>query len=337
MKSYPLVSIIVINWNGGDVFKNCIESLQKIYYPNWELIVVDNGSTLELPKFPKNTRLIINLKNSGFAPANNQGVKLAKGKYVLLLNNDTLVENDFLNIMVDKMESEDDLGVIQPKIKIMDNPKLLDNCGSFLTNIGFLHHIGFMKKDSNEYNTEKEVFSVKGACMLIRKKLIDKVGLFDDEFVSYFEETDFCWKSWLLNYRVIYFPNTYILHKVGFTIKRLDVVNINFHYYKNRITSLIKNLSISKLIFILPIHIVISLGISFVFLLRRQFTSSLLIIKAILWNIVNISEVMKKRGSIQKTRVTSDTYIFDKLSVPINWKVFFEDFKRVERDIANKK
>lgn len=332
----PLVSIIIVNWNGGDIFQKCIESLGEVTYPNWELIVVDNGSTEKLLKLPKNTKIIKNSKNSGFAPANNQGVKSANGKYVLLLNNDTLVEKNFLNIMVDKMESEDDLGVIQPKIKIMDNPKLLDNCGSFLTNIGFLHHIGFMKKDSKEYNIEKEVFSVKGACMLIRKKLIDKVGLFDDEFVSYFEETDFCWKSWLLNYRVIYLPNTYILHKVGFTIKRLDVANINFHYYKNRITSLIKNLSISKLMFILPIHLVISLGISFTFLIRGQFTSSLLILKAILWNIINLNDILKKRSKIQKIRTVSDTFIFDKLSVPINWNIFFGDFKRVEKDISKK-
>lgn len=332
----PLVSIIIVNWNGGEVFRECIKSLEKISYPNWELIIVDNGSSEEITKLPKKTKLIKNSINRGFAPANNQAIQFVKGKYVLLLNNDTLVEKGFLNILVDKMESENDMGVIQPKIKIMDRPELLDNCGSFLTNIGFLHHIGFMKKDSKEYNIEKEVFSVKGACMLIRKKLIDKVGLFDDEFVSYFEETDFCWKSWLLNYRVIYFPDTYILHKVGFTIKRLDVANINFHYYKNRITSLIKNLGISKLIFILPTHIIISLGISFVFLLRGQFTSALLILKAILWNIVNIKVTLEKRRKIQKIRRVSDKFVFNKLSVPINWKNFFDDFKRVEKDMAKK-
>lgn len=343
MKNYPHVSIIIANWNGGDTYEKCLYSLSKIKYPNWELIVVDNGSTdgtTELSlnsKFKINrSKLIKNKTNLGFAPANNQGYKASSGKYLLLLNNDTLVDADFLDILVAKMESEKDLGVIQPKIRIMDKPEYLDNAGSFLTRIGFLHHWGFMQKDRQEFNKDREVFSVKGACMLIRKRLVDEIGLFDPDFISYFEESDFCWRVWLTGNRVLFYPQTEIFHKIGFTIKRLDVGDLNRHYYKNRICSLIKNLEIGNLLIILPVHLLISLGILFIFLIRGHFGSSLIIWKAIWSNIVNFDKTLNKRKKIQKMRVVSDKFIFHKLLVPVDWKSFFGDFKRIERDLDSK-
>jgi len=329
------------NWNGGDVYKKCLYSLAKITYSNWELVVVDNGSTdgttdISLdPKYKiKNSILIKNKTNLGFAPANNQGLEKSNGKYLLLLNNDTLVDEDFLNVMVEKMEKDISIGVLQPKIRMMDTPSYLDNAGSFFTRIGFLHHWGFGKKDGKEFDKEREVFSTKGACMLIRKSVLEKTqSLFDNDFMSYFEETDFCWRVWLAGYRVIYFPKTEIKHKVGYTIKRLDVGNLNFHYYKNRICSLIKNLSIPSLFYILPAHIIVSLGIYFVFLIRGNGKNSSLIIKAFIWNISNINRTINKRFAIQATRKITDKDLFNKLTVPVNWKAFFDDFRRVEKDI----
>ena len=181
----PLVSVIIVNWNGGQVFKECLSSLSKIDYPNWELIIVDNGSTdgsenLEKDlRPPKGYRVIHNKKNLGFAPANNQGVELATGKYILLLNNDTKVDLDFLSKLVARMETDPKLAVIQPKIYLMDKPGILDNAGSFFTKIGFLHHWGFMQKDGPEFSVEREIFSAKGACMLIRKKVVEKVAKTD--------------------------------------------------------------------------------------------------------------------------------------------------------------
>jgi len=332
------------NWNGGEVFNSCLKSLSQINYPNWELIVIDNGSgdgttTLSLDRRfnIKRTYLVKNKINVGFAPANNQGVKIAKGEYLLLLNNDTLVDKDFLNIMVDKMENDPSVGVMQPKIRMMDTPGYLDNAGSFFTKIGFLHHWGFGKKDSKEFDQERDVFATKGACMLIRQSVLDKSGgLFDNDFVSYFEETDFCWRVWLIGLRVIYFPDTQIRHKVGFTIKRLDVGNINFHYYKNRIISLIKNLSFPNLLYILPLHLVFSVGISIAFLLKGQLKSAKMIAKAVFWNLTNITNTLKNRTIVQKLRAVSDQQVFTNLSKPTNIRKFILDFKRVSDDLRKK-
>lgn len=340
IKNPPLVSVIIVNWNGGKVFKECLQSLSWIDYPNWELIVVDNSSEDGSEKFSSsfaqtcNFKLIVNRANLGFAEANNQGYEKTSGKYVLLLNNDTKVRPDFLTKLVLKMESDSVLGVIQPKILIMDKPQYLDNAGSFLTRIGFLHHWGFMKKDTLEFDQEREVFSAKGACMLIRKKVIDQVGFFDKDYFAYFEESDFCWRVWLAGYKVLFYPQAVIYHKVGFTIKRLDVVKINYHYYKNRICSLAKNLDAGSLVLTMTIHLMISLGIAGLFLLRNKSESSWMIIKAIGWNITHFRDTWRKRRIIQQMRKIQDNFLWSQLSYGINWMQYWSDFCRVEKDMS---
>lgn len=338
-KQLSLVSVIIINWNGGEVFATCLKSLKKINYQNWELIVVDNGSSdnsenlVKLYKPTLKIKIIKNKQNEGFAKANNQGYKKSEGKYILLLNNDTKVTPDFLNILVEKMEMDNNLGVVQPKIYLMDKLGYLDNAGSFFTKIGFLHHWGFMMKDNPEFNKEKYIFSAKGACMLIRRKVIEEVGLFDNNFISYFEESDFCWRAWLIGYTVLFYPDAKIYHKLGFTIKRLDVLNLNYHYYKNRICSLIKNLGKENLIPILFAHILISCGIIILFIIRLQPKNSLIIIKAILWNLKNLKNNLNKRNKIQQKRKITDKTIFSQVSYPIKWKKYIDDFQRVENDL----
>ena len=339
MQSTPLVSIIVVNWNGGSVLLECLSSLSKINYPNWELIFVDNGSSdgseREVARLFKKAKIIKNTNNIGFAPANNQAMKLARGQYLLLLNNDTKVTTNFLDFLVKRALLDEQIAVVQPKILMMDKQNHLDNAGGFLTKIGFLEHRGFGEKDGKQFSQETEIFTAKGACMLIRKEAILKTGLFDPDFFSYFEETDFCWRAWLAGYKVLYYPKAKIYHKVGFTIKRLDVGNINYHYYKNRISSLIKNLQTKNLVVVLPSHLFISVGIATVFLLRGQWKSSFMIFRAIIWNLIYISKTLSKRSKIQKVRVIKDIEIFEKFLKPINWQKFWGDFRRVEQDIKN--
>ncbi len=337
----PLVSIIIANWNGGEIFRNCLSSLSKIDYENYELIVVDNGSIDQSSDYIKDfsfkkVTVLKNKTNVGFAPANNQGYEQSTGEFVLFLNNDTKTPKDFLYKLVTKALENPNFGVIQPKIYMMDTPQYLDNAGSFFTNIGFLKHWGFGKKDSDEFNSEREVFSAKGACMLVRRDVIEKVDLFDKDFISYFEESDFCWRVWLAGYKVLFFPDAHIYHKVGFTIQRLDVSNINFNYYKNRIASLIKNLSLERALVIVPLHMVVSVAIACAFLLRGKPQNALMIFNAFIWNISYLSQTLQKRKKIQKQRAVSDKELFKNLAVPIDWSAFFNDFKRVEKDLTRK-
>ncbi|MBX4205656.1 glycosyltransferase family 2 protein [Candidatus Microgenomates bacterium] len=323
----PLVSIIVVNWNGADVLENCFDSLSKINYPNWELIFVDNGSTdnsFEIlnkysPVSKERLQVIKNRINVGFAPANNQGLEVSKGEYVLLLNNDTKVTKDFLSLMIEKMELEKQIGVMQPKIHMMDSPERLDNCGSFLTWTGFLYHWGFGEKDSNKFDSERLIHTAKGACLLVRGEVIQKLKLFDDDFVSYFEESDFCGRVWLAGWQVVYFPKPEIYHKVGFTSKKLIATEVNYHSLKNRILSYLKNFELRGIITVLIPHLLVLKLLAIIYLVKFDFAKFAMVVKAIWWNIINLSKTLAKRSEIQKLRVVSDKEIFDK--VMVGWKL----------------
>jgi GT2 family glycosyltransferase len=328
----PKVSIIIVNYNGGKVFKECLESLKEIQYPNYELIIVDNDSSDGTEKLSN----IRNKKNLGFAGGNNRGVKEAKGKYILLLNNDTKVTVSFLNVMVAKMEKEKEIGVLQPKIYLMDKPRYLDNAGSFLTRIGLLQHWGFMQKDSREFASERQIFSAKGACMLIRREVIEKIGLFDDDFISYFEESDFCWRVWLAGYKVLYYPRAVIYHKVGFTSKRMNQMSVTLISSRNRIASLFKNLSTINLFLILLPHILFLSALGFYYLFRLKHKSAWTCYGAIWENSLNFNTLLVKRRKTQKLRVKSDKDLFPIIMNKIDIGEMFSHFLKVEANLNAK-
>ncbi len=341
MSSNSLVSIIIVNWNGGKIFRDCLISLKKINYPNWELIVVDNDSSDGSEKIPrdwfKKLTLIKNKRNIGFALANNLGFEKTRGEFILLLNNDTKIPPDLLDKLVRRLGQEKELGIVQPKIVLMDNPGYLDNCGSYLTSIGFLEHWGFFKKDGPEFNREKYVFSTKGACMLIRKEIIEEIGLFDEDFGSYFEESDFCWRVWLAGWKVIYYPGVSIKHKLAFSAKRRNPFLITYDSYKNRICSILKNLELKNMLKILSAHFLVLEVLTIYFLLKLQFRRAWIIQKAIYWNLVKIKETIKKRTRIAKFRKLPDREVLQYILKPLNPKVFLDSLVRLESDFKERK
>lgn len=316
------VSIIIVNWNGKHHLEKCLASLEKQSYENVEILMVDNASTDDsvefVKKFSNKIRIIENSKNYGFAEANNIGYRKATGDYILFLNNDTEVYKHFINELVKVLESDSTIGGVQSKILFMDNPSYLDAIGSFLTNTGFLYHYGLFAKDGSKFSSVIPVYSAKGACMLFRREVLEGVEvdneLFDSNFFAYFEETDLCHRVWLSGYKILYVPKSVILHKFGATSKRLAKPFIEYHSFKNRINSYIKNLSYLHLAYILPIHIILCEGLSLVFIFRRRFDIFVAIQRAILWNVIHLPKTIKKRNYIQnKIRKLTDKEIFKTL------------------------
>lgn len=310
----PLVSIIIVNWNGEALLKTLLPSLKKIDYKNFELIIVDNGSkdgSINYAKkvFPK-IKIFVNKTNLGFAKANNQGISLAKGELILFLNNDTELTKDFLGILVKRLMADSKMGACQPKILHSEKKGRLDSIGSFLTASGFLYHLGFEAKDTKTLSKEIKLFSGKGSCLLFKKKLLDKIGGFDEDFFAYFEETDLCWRLWLSGHYLLYLPNSIIYHRGWQTAKKLPLEFINFHSFKNRISTLITNLEIQNLILILPIHITICILIGIFYLTQNKANLSVAIFKALAWNITNLKKTIKKRNFVKrKIRVVKDREI----------------------------
>lgn len=330
MKNEKLISIIIVNYSGKKFLKDCFNSLKNINYNNFEVIMVDNGSTDDSVKYVKSSfpwvRVIQNEKNLGFAQGNNIGIKASRGEYILFLNNDTIVEPDFLIELVKIIESNPSIGVCQSKLLLMDDKNMLDSVGSFLTQWGFISFEGVYERDNGQYDKYREVFSVKGVSMIVRRKVLEEVGIFDSDFFAYFEESDLCWRAWLGGYKVAFVPWSIVYHKFGGTSTDLGLPFVYYHSYKNRICSLIKNLNMKNLINFLPIHIILCIGISFYYIFRKlQMRKGLAILKAIMWTIINFNKTLEKRKFIQeKVRKFPDTYIMSKVLKKRNIKYFFD-------------
>jgi len=244
-----LVSIIIVNFNGKKWLEGCLASIKKQTYSKLEVIIVDNNSTDTSVTFIKKKypefKIVLNNDNVGFAQGNNLGVEVATGDVYFLLNNDTILcEDDLIEKTIKFVKKNPKIGVLQPKICLLNNPDKIDLCGSFWTPTTMLYHYGcFQDEHDPLFNKNFPVFTCKGAAMFIRKECVEEVGLFDPDFWCYYEETDFCHRVWSVGYECWYFSETKMLHSNGGTSLGFQNDFIQFHNFKNKLRSFIKNFS----------------------------------------------------------------------------------------------
>ena len=327
----PLVSIIIVNWNARENLQECLHSLFKIDFQNYEVILIDNGSVDDSVKFVKSkyqaVKVIESGKNLGFAGGNNLGFKHARGKYILFLNNDTIVTKNFLGKLVDFMEKRNDVGILQPKI-LFHRPDTalhhkINSIGSFLLSTGFLFHLNYGQKDKSR-NEPYEIFSAYGACFLARKSLLNKIGLFDDRYFAYFEETDLCHRTWLAGLKVMIVPGTYIYHKGAKTAQKLPSTFIQYHSFKNRLYTYLKNFDTPNLIKIFIPHLLVCEISSILYIIVKKPGYFLAIQKAVLWNVFNFNAMLAERKKVQKVlRKVKDNEFIPKLSKKVGIKYYY--------------
>lgn len=282
----PKVSIIILNWNGWKDTVECLESLYQIKYPNYNVILVDNGSkdssiqkikdyckgkTKPKSKFFKytsknkpikiieytreeaeagggkekeienllsNRKLILvkNEKNYGFAEGNNIGMRYAlkalNPDYVLLLNNDTVVDKEFLGELVRVAEGDERIGIIGPKIYYYDRRDIIYYAGANI-NFWLLHSKGGEGKvDDGQFDNIKEIDAVSGCAILVKSYLLKNVGELDPEYFAYYEEIDWCIRAKRAGYKVVYAPKAIVFHKgAESTGQRFNPI---VAYYKTR-------------------------------------------------------------------------------------------------------
>ena len=315
MKKYPKVSFIILNWNGRKWLEQLLPTVTKVAYPNTEVIVVNNGSTDDsvgfLKKHYKDIKVIELEKNVGYAKANNIGVSKAKGEYVLLINNDTKVTPTFLNPLVEDLK-DSSIGAVQPQIRSMIYPKLLDSVGSYFTCTGFLYHFGYMKPwNKKKYQDKLFAYSIKGACFLMRKKEYLKLGGLDEDFVCYVEETDLCHRVWLSGKKVLYDPRSVMYHWGGgdMQIMTKDETTM-YRSFRNRFLSYVKNLSVVELFKIIPVLFVFSEIFVVMSIVKGEFRRAFGAQIGILSVLFYLPKTLQKRKFIQKNiRKVSDREI----------------------------
>lgn len=335
----PLVSIVILNYNGKQFLEPCLKSVLATDYPSFEVVFVDNASndgSIELVEkmfgLDPRLKIIRNNKNLGCAEGFNVGSRLAKGKYIAFLASDTEVDNNWLKDIVNAMESDPAIGVAQPKyLYVSDNREIIDFAGGFLDPYGLTYPRGQEEEDRDQYNEIEEIFYTTSSAMIIRKSLLDKLGLFDPSFYIYSEDVDYCWRVRLAGYKIIFVPKSKVYHLGKWercaSYHQSMRHTLTFHSYKNTIMTRLKNYGIRYLAKYFPPYIVFLFSGSLYASLKDYsmgIQHFMLFMRALVWNLLNFKYIWKKRLEVQIViRKLSDEEVFEKLRASSS-KAFWE-------------
>lgn len=303
-----LVSIIIVNWNGQKWLNKCFNSLYSQTYKNYEIILVDNASTDDSIAFIKENYpdviIICSQKNLGFACGNNLGIEKAKGEYILLLNNDTWVDNDFLDKMLNSFLNSDYdiMGPIEANYYTKVYTK-------YSIHLDYFGHFVYLYGE----NRRRENFYLSGVSLLFKKDIYLKSGGLDNDFFMYAEDWDWFWRLHLLKMKIYQNDNIFIYHagagSTGGGIKYHSFLWRN----QNIPQMLLKNYAWYNLFWVLPIYFIQNLFEIFFFLLILRPKIALSYIEGWWFNFKNLRKTIEKRKLIQKNRKVGDLVIMKKM------------------------
>jgi GT2 family glycosyltransferase len=236
-------SVIIPNWNGAHHLPTCLDALQRQTFTDFEPIVVDNGSTdtsreLLSRDYPQ-VKVIALPSNLGYAGGCNAGLRDAQGEVLAILNNDTEVEPTWLAELLAALEQHPEAGMATPKVRLWDDRKRLHTTGDYVRSNGIPDSRGVWEVDEGQYDGETYVFGAAGVAPAYRRAMLDDIGLFDADFVSYCEDVDLSWRAQLAGYRCVYAPQAVLYHRVSATGK--GVIR-SYRVARNTIWTLAKNL-----------------------------------------------------------------------------------------------
>ena len=222
MSKNPLVSIIILNYNAGELLLNCIGSIKKSAYKNLEIIVVDNISTDKSQetckeKYP-DIKLIQNNENFGYCEGNNIGIREAKGDYIIILNPDTIVESNWIEALISAYNKFGE-GLYQPKHLSLNEKTVYMSAGNMLNIFGFGYAREKGNKDENQFNKIEEIGYASGTCLFTSSAVLKKVGLFDPFIFLYHDDLDLGWRASQLGIKSYYVPTSLIYHAESYSLK----------------------------------------------------------------------------------------------------------------------
>ena len=301
------MSVIILNFNGKEFLSKCLDSVFNSDYSNFEVVLVDNASTdgsirLVQEGFHehRNLRVIHNNRNLGFAEGNNVGAKAAKGEYVVFLNIDTEVDPEWLKELVMLMESDETIGAAQSKLLLFDH-KTIDSAGDFINFYGEGWMRGGGEEDKGQYNRIDQIFSARGAAMIVQKQILKQVGYFDPTFFMICEDIDLSWRIRLNGYKVMFVPQSIVYH-AGSGIRKAYQRSVQSYYYNNRniLIVLIKNYDLKNLMIYGTASVLFQLTRSFLSLpLTSNRLCNLSRLKGMIWIIVRFQSIWRNRLRVQ--------------------------------------
>lgn len=268
------VSIIIPNYNGEKILKECLDSVLDQTYKNMEIIVVDDASidqSIEILNRYKEVKLVVNEHNSGFAASVNKGILTSKGEYVLLLNNDVVVENDFVEEMVRAIEAKEKVFSVSAKMIRYNERDLLDDTGDFYHIFGWAFKRGDGKPVNNK-NRSTKIFSTCGGAGLYDRAVLNEIGLLDEQFFAYLEDVDLSYRAQIYGYKNWYAPKAICYHIGSATTaegNKYSPFKVKISA-RNNIYLIYKNMPVIQLILNSP-FLVLGVGIKGALFAKRGF------------------------------------------------------------------
>ena len=243
-----IVSIIIPHLNGRHHLHDCFTSLRQQTWQDFEIILVDNGSTDGTQQYVQEQYpevILLELgQNRGFTGACNAGWRVASGEYVILLNNDTEVDANWLTEIVSAFQRRPDVGIVASKMLLFDQRNHFHTAGDYYTIDGRPGNRGVWQEDVGQFDAEEEVFGACGGSSAYRRELLDEIGFLDDDFFFSCEDVDISWRAHLAGWKVLYVPAAVVYHKLkatggDVTGSYYDGRNFLYLIWKNYPTSLL--------------------------------------------------------------------------------------------------
>ena len=318
----PLVSVIVVTFNSQKYINDCLETIFKTKYENFEVIVVDNGSidqTLGLieEKFPR-AKIIKSPKNLGYAGGNNLGARHARGEYIGIFNPDTQVSKTWLGPLIDAI-NHPKVAACQPKIMLSAQKSLINLTGKTTHFLGFDWLTDYQQKD---YQMPlKGINSFSGSAVLVKKKIFDNLGGFDSSFFMYYEDGDLSWRFRLAGYKILLVPDSVVYHDYKYQPEE-DYQKMKRKFYfleRNRLMMIFKNYSWRTLLLLLPAIVFMEFGMNIYFLRKSWLIEKW---KGYFWLLGNLLGILKKKVQVQEKRQFSDRQICQDFAGAIEFKEF---------------
>jgi GT2 family glycosyltransferase len=301
MNTVPLASIVIVSWNGRQYLQPCLDAVAAQREVDVETILVDNGSTDGTSSFVRErfpwVRLVELPENRGFAGGNNAGVREARGRFVVLLNNDTVPEPGWLAALLRGRDAGGPNALATSRIVYMHDPRVIDSAGDGLLRWGgaFKRHHG---ANIDAAPDSREVFGVCGAACVIPRPVFDELGGFDEDFFVSHEDVDLSYRARLLGYPCRYVADATVRHHGSMTLGRASAFAV-FHGQRNLEWMYLKNTPASLLLRTMPGHLVYTAAAA-VHFTRTGLLGPFLRAK---WSaLVGLPGLLRKRAQVQRTR-----------------------------------
>jgi GT2 family glycosyltransferase len=274
---YPRVTVVILNWNGRRYLAPCLDALLGQTFQDSQIILVDNGSTdgsVELLRtaYPQ-AGLILNERNLGFAAANNQAIRASGSEFVATLNNDTRADPGWLGALVEAMDAHPGVGMCASKMLFADRPHVINSAGIAVDRAGIAWDCLGGQPDDPSETTLRPVFGPCAGAALYRRAMLDRVGLFDEDFFAYLGDVDLAWRGQLAGWQALYVPQARVYHHHSATGKEGSPFK-NRLLGRNKVWLIAKNYPMPYLLAYLPVIVGLDLAaVGYALLARREWSA----------------------------------------------------------------